>query len=164
MSTDQEKYADQVDEHLAHEQGRTPPNQGGQSGASAIDAIANYVPAAVHNFTGTPREVWKLTTLATGPKCGKLEDVNGKVIKVKHVYLQAIPDFVKQGGEVADMLRTVLIDVDGNAYATMSVVVAQEGYNMLKTLGYAPFDPPIDLEVVQSRTRKGTRMFSIVPV
>lgn len=134
------------------------------TGFAAPEAMADYVPQAVHNFTGTPREIWKLTAQATGPACRPVDQMIDKPLSIRHVYIQVIKDFEGANGEVKDALRTVLIDKDGECYSTMSIVIAQEAFNMLKSFGNMPFDPPVDLKVVQSQTRGKTRMFSIVPI
>lgn len=116
--------------------------------------------AAIHNFVGTPLDVLRLTSIATGPACLKHGDIPPDGIDVTNIYCHKV-ELTGKDGEVSENIRTVLIDKDGKAYGCVSAGVAQDASNIFKVMGYQKWAQPIKLKIVQSRTNSGRNMLGI---
>ena len=67
-------------------------------------------------------------------------------------------------GEYDDVKRTVLISDKGVNYASMSGGVLGSIKQISAIYGPPPWDPPLDLEMIEKQTRKGRRTYILIPV
>lgn len=121
------------------------------------------VPAAIHNFVGSPTEQWAMTAYATGPSCKEGRDQIGKTIAVKHWYLHEV-DVRRDDGSSVHCVRTVLIDPEGTCFGFVSDGIYQSLRLMVQHLGNGPYDPPILVAIRQQGLRGGRSMLSFEPV
>jgi hypothetical protein len=118
---------------------------------------------AYHNFTGTPIEQWRLTALATGPGALSADDVKGKPVGVKYYYTHRVTVESQRDGELIDVWRVVLIDADNTVVSCVSDYVAQGLQQMISAMGVGPYDPPLVVNLLTTKTKRGRNMLSLVP-
>lgn len=128
--------------------------------AQVMRFFGDSASAAIHNFVGTPLDVLRLTSIATGPACKKHGDMPADGIEVVNLYCHKV-ELTGKDGEVSENIRTVLIDKDGNAYGCVSAGVAQDASNIFKVMGYGKWPQPIKLKIVESKTNSNRRMLGI---
>lgn len=119
---------------------------------------------ALHNFDGGPKDIWRMTALATGPLSLHYDDLpEGKRINLQYFYVHRITLEV-EGGELRDCIRTVLFDKNGKAYAFVSDILARDLAMLLQTFGVSKFDPPLAVQIVKTSGKPGHIFYSIAPV
>lgn|SRR5438552_7847459 len=68
-------------------------------------------------------------------------------------------------GEIAEGIRTVLIQPEGLPVACVSVGVLQSIKRIVSQMrSLPPYDPPVKVRVIQKTTRQGRRTFKLAPV
>lgn len=159
---------------------REQPEQVSADGSTSLPATqqqqptAGYSPLApffgdtqsqaVHNFAGVPREIWRLTSIATGASCLSVDEIPESGIEVKYIYCHKVEITDLKAGEVYDSIRTVMITEDGKCYACVSNGVAQDACRIFQVFGFQPFSPPIKLRIAKIKTRSGFTMFTLEPL
>jgi len=120
--------------------------------------------ASLDNFDGDTIQKWRLTSMATGPNCGKVDDVPAEGIPVKYFYVHSVQLDGATPGEVVDALRCVLIDDQGNAYAFVSNGIARDLARMIAVFGLKPWTPPISVKIQVNPGKGPNKFYTIVPV
>lgn len=116
-----------------------------------------------HNFTGTPRDIWRLKSLAQGASESGI-DVAGKTIPLKYWYLQEVQIYDRESNEYRASVRTVLMRPDLTCVSFVSVGMVKAIQSMCEAIGLGPYDPPIDVMIDQQRTRSGNNVYTLVPI
>lgn len=118
---------------------------------------------AIHNFDGDKRHVYMLTALATSNVIKSDAIAADEVIAVKYFYCHWIEMVARQGGEINEQIRTVVLDAELNAYGFVAGGVVSSIQQMVDNFGLEPFDPPIPVKKVIQRTRAGFNTTMLVP-
>lgn len=88
---------------------------------------------------------------------GRLNDMEGQVIRVKHVYLQKFNRRDKETGEERIGRRTIVITPDGKSYVTMSSYFALELGKLISVFGEpSKWEKPVVMKIVK-REQKGAQ-------
>jgi hypothetical protein len=118
---------------------------------------------AVHNFQGTPEEIWRLTARANSPDALSMAEARDKEIAVVYFYAHHVQIAGPANGEYADAIRCVLIDSKGVTFAFVSDGIAADLAQMIYTFGLKPWSPPVLVKPVEVKTRRGFRTYRLVP-
>jgi hypothetical protein len=128
-----------------------------QADATVISNTGGYSSIKAVDFN-TRKRIYTATTNAVS-----LADHLDKVITLKDVIITPVETTDDKTGEVENYLRTVLIDVDGQAYATGSSGVALALSNLFRIVGepdqWGDFGLPI--EVYEERGKNNYRYMTI---
>lgn len=90
-----------------------------------------------------------------------LDDYIGKVLQVKDVVIQPVEIENERTGEVEQARRIVLIDVEGNAYATVSKGVSSAMRNIFAIIGVAPWETALKLKPVKRQGSHGFKFTTL---
>lgn len=115
------------------------------------------------NFDGDPPDKWRLSALATGPGCLSYGDLNNEPFLVKYFYAHEVEIENSETRDLVSVMRVVLISPDLHAVATVSDGVWLGLVRLVEFMGSGPYDPPLKVKLVESKTNKGRRMVSLVP-
>lgn len=115
-----------------------------------------------HNFTGQPRDIWRLKALAQSEAQSGL-DVAGETIPLKWWYLQEVQVYDQESGEYQSSVRTVLMRPDCSCIAFVSGGMVKAMQSLVEAIGIGPYDPPIGVLVQEIVTRNKRRMYTLVP-
>ena len=127
-------------------------------------AIGGNSALEVHNFDGTPRQQWELSSLAVGGEGDALSDNVDEIIEVKYAYIHGVQVAGQAKGEVVDALRVVLITPDLQTYHCVSGIVAADVQRMWAAFGRKPFVPAVKVKVAKRKTGSGRTIFTLIPV
>lgn len=118
----------------------------------------------IHNFTGDKMNVYRMSALASSPAVVRGTDERDRVIAPQYFYVHMLEMVNEKTGEMTEAARTVIFDRDGKAYGFMSWGVLDSLDAIVNAFG--PTDWPADLrvKVVESKTRKGMNIISLVPI
>lgn len=115
-----------------------------------------------HNFTGDRMNIWRMKALCqTAAEPGN--ELRGEVIPVKHWYVQQVQIWDDARQESADAFRCVLIRPDMSCVAFVSTGVLKSLQSMVEAIGPGPYDPAVNVAIVETQTRRGRRVFAIRP-
>lgn len=120
--------------------------------------------AVLHNFTGSPKDIWAKTARATGPTTRDADDAIGKCITLTHFYCHAVTIAGPTDGEIIEnMPRIVLIDKDGTAWGFVSRGILDGLRQLLQSFNGVLPEQGIEIEVKRQKTRAGFHVFCIEP-
>lgn len=119
---------------------------------------------ALHNFGTDRQQIWKLTSLATGPDCLRATDYKDKEIPIKYFYVHAIQLEGDSPGEFSDAIRCVLITPTYDAIAFVSNGIAADLARIVSAFGLEEYTPPVLVKLREFETRGRRRMYSLQPV
>lgn len=119
--------------------------------------------AEVHNFGGEPMDQWRQVSLAKNGQHADAQAAMGKPLVLKHFYAHPIQINGPTPGEVIDAIRVVLFDISDNSYAFVSTGVATGLAEMVKAIGFGPWENPPTIKITERKTRLGRRFYTIVP-
>ncbi len=117
---------------------------------------------ALHNFTGSPMELFAKVNQATGPECVTGSKTLGVVVQLTHYYVHPVLIAPDDESDPVRVPRVVLFDKDGTAYAFCSQGIADSLNQLLQCLGGVIPPEGVPLTVTQIDTRKGNRTYSLV--
>lgn len=127
----------------------------------ALAGIGNK--SSIHNFEGTPKEIWRNLTLGENMAEAGADYVGRGPIGVQNWYLHRIRLDAKEGGEFTEPVRTVLYTEDGKILAFVSDGIVKAVANIIKVFGIGPYKPAIKVEVLAIRTANKFTMLTLVP-
>jgi hypothetical protein len=153
-------------------------DSGGDSGRSVVGqdsrlpAVASGPPVgffdsasqAVHNFVGTPPEIYRLEMKATGADVGDKTTFPVEGIALRFVYFHKVPIANEESGEITDQIRSVVVDTDGHCWGFVSNGIWQSLLPLLKLYQFGEIKPPMKVRLERIRTANKFEMLRIVPV
>lgn len=142
------------------ETGLTPMNQDKRS--ALLREILGNRSLALHNFPDDPQEQFFLTSDALGDDCEDGSEWQGQ-FRIRHFYCHPV-EVERDGGELVSCIRTVLIDPDGAKIKFVSDGIANDVGRIAACFGFAPYDPPVVVEVRTVKTGRGRRLLRLQPV
>lgn len=132
---------------------------------SAIEKVFGALGGAtLDNFDGDNIQKWRMTAIATGPNCGKIDTVPPDGIAVKYFYVHAVQLDGPTDGEVTDALRCVLMDDQANAWSFVSNGIARDLARMIAVFGVKPWTPPVKVKVQVNPGKGPNKFYTLVPV
>jgi hypothetical protein len=91
------------------------------------------------------------------------KDKNAQPIKMVHALTHFV-QLVNDDGETVDAVRCVIIDDQGKTYSTVANGARSSIMNLFSIFGMPPFNPPLEIEAKEVKTRRGFFTLNIVPV
>lgn len=161
MSTDLSK---QTESDPQEGQLTTTQRPQGDGRMAIVEALAGLgEKASLHNFEGSPAQVWRMVTLGENKSTPGNDLVGKGKVSVTNWYLHRIRLEDAKTGEISEPVRTVLYTKDGGIYHFVSDGIVKAMAGLIKTFGIGPYDPPIDVEVLEIRTNNGFKMMTLAP-
>jgi hypothetical protein len=115
-----------------------------------------------HNFDSDQLGNWRLKAFAQAT-AERGSGLAGEVVSVKYWYVQQVGILDDDSEDVREAYRVVLMRPDLTCVAFVSAGVLESLRSMVAELGPGPYDPPIDVTIHESQTRRGRRVYSIIP-
>ena len=92
-----------------------------------------------------------------------LSDMTNKRVSIQHVLAHRV-EAISEDGEPLELIRCVLVDADGKSYSASGLGVYKSMRNLFGFYGQPPYTPPLVVEVVPVKTRRGFTTFALQPV
>ena len=127
-------------------------------------AIIDITPAKVYcSVKSEDPEARAIVYNAINSPTVKISDHVGQIIEIKDVYVEEINTTDKDTGEPRKLMKTVLIDPEGNSYFSVARGVYHALVGLIKVFGYPTYTTPVRVRVTEVKLRKGsTYGFEIV--
>lgn len=147
------------------------PNETGtavaKSEGTAIGGLATFRDALAQNvFTSldiaTDQGKAQLLMAMQGEN-DALGDLVGEVVEVSHLVVHNVEVLDEQTGELLERDRIVIITPDGSMLAAVSQGIRKSVQLLTALYGLPPYTPALRVKVVQVNTRKGRRLYQLVP-
>lgn len=118
---------------------------------------------AMHNFTGSAMEKWRMSAIAAGSTVKSGEEMLGQVIEIRYWFVHQVQIAGKDEDGYIDTYRVVLFDEDGTPYQFVSEGILAGLDRLLRFFGKGKLDPPIKVIPTKKKTRKGRQFFTLEP-
>ena len=125
----------------------------------------NTTLGTVQHFIDTSTREGKIRLYAALQNAVKLDEHLNEPIDMVNAIAQAVQVTDDQTGEISNTVRVIIVAEDGTAYAATSPTLAA-GLNTMFGIFGTPdtWDTPLTIKVVERRSRRGFKFFSIEPV
>lgn len=119
----------------------------------------------VQHFIDTSTREGKIKLYSALQNAEKLDEHLNEPLAMTNAVAQAVQVTDDQTGEVSTTVRVIIVTADGKAYAATSPTLAA-GLNTMFGIFGTPntWDEPLAIKVVERRSRRGFKFFSIEPV
>lgn len=119
----------------------------------------------VQHFIDTSTREGKIKLYSALQNAEKLDEHLNEPLAMSNAVAQAVQVTDDQTGEVSTTVRVIIVTADGKAYAATSPTLAA-GLNTMFGIFGTPntWDAPLTIKVVERRSRRGFKFFSIEPV
>ena len=119
----------------------------------------------VQHFIDTSTREGKFKLYSALQNAEKLDEHLNEPLNMTNAVAQAVQVTDDQTGEVSNTVRVIIVTDDGKAYAATSPTLAA-GLNTMFGIFGTPntWDAPLAIKVVERRSRRGFKFFSIEPV
>lgn len=119
----------------------------------------------VQHFIDTSTREGKIKLYSALQNAEKLDEHLNEPLAMSNAVAQAVQVTDDQTGEVSTTVRVIIVTADGKAYAATSPTLAA-GLNTMFGIFGTPntWDTPLTIKVVERRSRRGFKFFSIEPV
>lgn len=125
----------------------------------------NTTLGTVQHFIDTSTREGKIRLYAALQNAVKLDEHLNEQIDMVNAIAQAVQVTDDQTGEISNTVRVIIVAEDGTAYAATSPTLAA-GLNTMFGIFGTPdtWTEPLAIKVVERRSRRGFKFFSIEPV
>ena len=117
---------------------------------TTIEATDRKAKIAVYNAISAPEK--------------KIAECIGEVITVKDFVVHDVTVLDERTGELNNLLRTVLIDVNNVSYEAVSTGVANSLQRLITFVGKPSAEEPITFKIKQKKTRNGDNKVTILEI
>lgn len=119
----------------------------------------------VQHFIDTSTREGKIKLYSALQNAEKLDEHLNEPLLMSNAVAQAVQVTDDQTGEVSTTVRVIIVTSDGKAYAATSPTLAA-GLNTMFGIFGTPntWAEPLTIKVVERRSRRGFKFFSIEPV
>ena len=117
----------------------------------------------VQHFIDTSTREGKIKLYSALQNAEKLDEHLNEPLNMTNAVAQAVQVTDDQTGEVSNTVRVIIVTDDGKAYAATTLAA---GLNTMFGIFGTPntWDAPLAIKVVERRSRRGFKFFSIEPV
>lgn len=138
-----------------------------ENNSSALVAFntENTELGTVQHFIDTSTREGKIKLYSALQNAEKLDEHLNEPLAMVNAVAQAVQVTDEQTGEVSNTVRVIIVTADNKAYAATSPTLAA-GLNTMFGIFGTPntWDEPLIIRVVERRSRRGFKFFSIEPV
>lgn len=119
----------------------------------------------VQHFIDTSTREGKIKLYSALQNAEKLDEHLNEPLLMSNAVAQAVQVTDDQTGEISSTVRVIIVTADGKAYSATSPTLAA-GLNTMFGIFGTPntWDAPLPIKVVERRSRRGFKFFSIEPV
>lgn len=119
----------------------------------------------VQHFIDTSTREGKIKLYSALQNAEKLDEHLNETMLMSNAVAQAVQVTDDQTGEISATVRVIIVTADGKAYSATSPTLAA-GLNTMFGIFGTPntWDAPLSIKVVERRSRRGFKFFSIEPV
>lgn len=119
----------------------------------------------VQHFIDTSTREGKIKLYSALQNAEKLDEHLNEPLEMVNAVAQAVQVTDDKTGEISNSVRVIIVTDDGNAYAAISPTLAA-GLNTMFGIFGTPnaWTEPLAIKVVERRSRRGFKFFSIEPV
>lgn len=119
----------------------------------------------VQHFIDTSTREGKIKLYSALQNAEKLDEHLNEPLNMTNAVAQAVQVTDDQTGEISNTVRVIIVTDDGKAYAATSPTLAA-GLNTMFGIFGTPntWTEPLCIKIVERRSRRGFRFFSIEPV
>lgn len=119
----------------------------------------------VQHFIDTSTREGKIKLYSALQNAEKLDEHLNEPLEMVNAVAQAVQVTDDQTGEVSNTVRVIIVTADNKAYAATSPTLAA-GLNTMFGIFGTPnvWETPLTIKVIERRSRRGFRFFSIEPV
>lgn len=119
----------------------------------------------VQHFIDTSTREGKIKLYSALQNAEKLDEHLNEPLEMVNAVAQAVQVTDDQTGEVSNTVRVIIVTADNKAYAATSPTLAA-GLNTMFGIFGTPnvWDEPLTIKVIERRSRRGFKFFSIEPV
>lgn len=119
----------------------------------------------VQHFIDTSTREGKIKLYSALQNAGKLDEHLNEPLAMVNAVAQAVQVTDEQTGEISNTVRVIILTADNKAYAATSPTLAA-GLNTMFGIFGTPnvWTEPLTIQVVERRSRRGFKFFSIEPV
>lgn len=131
--------------------------------------VADFAnPANSNIFTtieGTDRKSKVAVYNAISAPDKKIAECIGEVIEIKDFVVHEVQVLDENTGELANLLRTVVISSDGTSYEAVSIGIANSLQRLIAFLGKpSEWDEPVKVKIKQKKTRNGDNKVTLLEI
>lgn len=108
----------------------------------------------------TPEEKAIAFNAMNSPQFRLADKVNETII-LKDIYVEVVNCVNEKDGTIAVCPRIILVDLEGNAYACVSVGMFSSLQKLIKVYGEPTWEDGIPVKITQSNTRNGFRVLGL---
>lgn len=84
-------------------------------------------------------------------------------VTLKYVYCHGVEVTSREGGEVIDAVRTVLVDTNDKAYGFVSDGIFKSAIGLMRAYKFGAITPALKVKVASIKTRNRNTMLMLVP-
>lgn len=119
----------------------------------------------VQHFIDTSTREGKIKLYSALQNAKKLDEHLNEPLNMTNAVAQAVQVTDDQTGEISNTVRVIIVTADGKAYSATSPTLAA-GLNTMFGIFGTPntWTEPLCIKVVERRSRRGFKFFSIEPV
>lgn len=135
-------------------------NTGGITAAEKIEALASGAVTVFSTFVGDS-QTDKLKIYDAISTAEPIADHLGETIMLSNAVAQLV-EVADEQGELQSAVRVILVDADGSAYAAISDGLYKAMVTLFGLLGSpSTWTDPVAVRIVEQRSRKGFRFYTI---
>ena len=118
---------------------------------TTIEGTDRKSKVAVHNAISAPDK--------------KIAECIGEVIEIKDFVVHEVQVLDENTGELANLLRTVIISTDGTSYEAVSIGIANSLQRLITFLGKpSEWEEPVSVKIKQKKTRNGDNKVTLLEI
>lgn len=119
----------------------------------------------VQHFIDTSTREGKIKLYSALQNAEKLEEHLNEPLEMVNAVAQAVQVTSDQTGEVSNTVRVIIVTADNKAYSATSPALAASLNTMFGIFGTPnTWTEPLPIKVVERRSRRGLRFYTIEPV
>lgn len=129
----------------------------------ANDLFGDGALTQLHNFQGTPTQIWREIALCENASEPGRELGKEQVFRIVNFYAHKVRLVNPRDGEVTEPTRVVLVNQDGKRISFVSDGIGKSLARILQIYGIGPWPEGIAVNLMEINTRSGYRTYALIP-
>lgn len=140
----------------------TPADNGG---VNSLAAFRDDLTARMFTSLDISSDEGKATLLmALQGENASLGDMIGEEIEISHLVVHNVEVLDEDTGELLERDRIVIVQPDGTMLSAVSQGIRKSVQLLCALYRLPPYDPPLRVKIVQTNTKRGRRLYQLLPV